>query len=537
MKRFWAAYAVFVILLSCALYINHSLYKTAVADSDGKIFLPFDNSLLGITISRDNDINGKITAFSRRKVFKHYYYDRKGKLLFCGYKVFFGNSRDFYTDGRKIFDIRGKVYAKADMVSLGREYFLLGNRRKDFYKTENDFVFNANKLDYNLFDTKKGKIVFPGHIPGIAYIPFLGMFESLNNDFYTVENKGKYGLCDSQGNIIIPIEQDFKIVSMFEDNYIYKDESNRYNLCDRSGKNIFKNSFEHFFILGDKLYLNQNKKDCYVYNKGKRIKSDVMIVSLCKNAYIFQKEYYIICKNGKYGIWDKKGKEIIKPKYEHIDKFAEDVGFIACKSKFKDEYSNERNLYGVVNEKGEEIIPFNNIDIEAARNGMIKVLKYCGTGLQQYKEYDGMPGFDMPYGMQEDDRVNVTEPKYVMKKRNITVSKWGLFDNKGQMIVPCEYDNIDIIKDYYLLRKGNKSYFCHKNGKVIKEGNMNPSYQNNMIFYNTGSVSHKYYNYKEDRIYNSLEEFIVSKNPQLKGKNIKVFSNLDHYIIVMGGRK
>lgn len=122
-------------------------------------------------------------------------------------------------------------------------------------------------------------------------------------------------------------------------------------------------------------------------------------LNACSSKYQSKGEYIggfaSVELNGKYGIIDEGGKEIVTPKYEEVGNFVGEFAKIKL-----------NNKYGFVNKKGEEVVP---------------------------------PKYDKIYGF------NGAFAKMVLN------SKFGMLDRNAKEVVPPKYDavNYNIIGKFF----------------------------------------------------------------------------------------
>lgn len=125
-----------------------------------------------------------------------------------------------------------------------------------------------------------------------------------------------------------------------------------------------------------------------------------------------RKSYYYIGKGGKYGACDLKGKEIVPPLYDFAAK--EDDYYICMINDYSDQ-NNKKSKYGIYDLAGKEII-------SPDKYNYISKLSTTGNFIgRQY--YEAIVYGSNPIDHYED-------------------SKWALYDLKGKLILPCEYDRI-----------------------------------------------------------------------------------------------
>jgi|GEM_PF-6311317 len=136
-------------------------------------------------------------------------------------------------------------------------------------------------------------------------------------------------------------------------------------------------------------------------------------------------------KDGKWGLIDERGKEIVKPQYD-------DIGWIFSKNRIKVERDGK---WGFIDKKGREIVKPQYDDVadfmfEVEDMTSVKRGSKWGFINKEGKEvvkpkYDHVESF-------------ITRDGTVCVKNN---GKWGLINKEGEEIVPLEYDSIEELKD------------------------------------------------------------------------------------------
>ena len=131
-----------------------------------------------------------------------------------------------------------------------------------------------------------------------------------------------------------------------------------------------------------------------------------------------------IVRDGKYGFIDTLGQEIIPCIYDAVSDFTN--GFTIVKSKGK---------YGVINDNGDVVV---DVRWNYLRDPVFEV-----------------PEKENNWGWVVTDSINGRV-------------RYGLVDSNGEMVIPCEYDDIDwFYNDYIRVCKDKKCGLLDKNGKVF----------------------------------------------------------------------
>ena len=171
----------------------------------------------------------------------------------------------------------------------------------------------------------------------------------------------------------------------------------------------------------------------------------VMFVYILKDVLAQQKqfnqgyEYFSLYTTNKWGVINQNGEEVIAPSYREM---------IIIPNKSKDVFlcmynineNNETYQTKAINSKNEQIF-----------------MKY-----QQIEALENI-----------DKNGNVWYEENVLKVRNN--NKYGLIDLNGREILPCEYEDITVLKgiaNSFIIKRNNKLGLTNENGSIIIE----PSY-------------------------------------------------------------
>lgn len=266
--------------------------------------------------------------------------------------------------------------------------------------------------------TKESKINLKNIIIGLILIlAIYGLIQVVtkNNKVYDVEKiddykyfvlkqKGKYGVIDAKGNVIIETKySDVVIPNPSKDIFV----------CKENGKSKVFNS------KNKELYTKYEDADAI---ELKNIASDLM----------YEKSILKVQKNGKYGLADLNGKEILGTNYSSIEALAYREGSVLIKKDDK---------CGVANMRGTEIIK--------CEYDKISIDNYY-TDADKYK-YSG----------------------YVVGNKTQEGYRYGYISYKGKKLLNNEYNEIIRITDIkdnnniYLISAKNGQYGLTKNGKEL----------------------------------------------------------------------
>lgn len=248
------------------------------------------------------------------------------------------------------------VYTEDEINNMSEndKFFIELYKKYDTIQVEgngNIFIYSGNMV--GMLDSKGNMILDV-------------IYDTINTsraDYYKVRKGMAWGVIDTNGNEIVPIK--------------YR------NIHDINGNND-----DILFIVNDD------------YNLGCYDKNSELIIPIKYDA--IEAQYgkdilYIRDKSSKWALYNRKGEQLSEHKYDNIHAFDTPSA--------KTTKVSIDNLYGAINDKGDEIIP----------------VKYSIV----YKSINGI----LP----------------VMNKR----SKWGFFNEQGKKIDTFKYDDVVVDKDTY----------------------------------------------------------------------------------------
>lgn len=423
------------------------------------------------------------------------------------------------------YDNIKEISEKTSWVGIcrtGLDWYLLDTNLKEFKINDVDYLIkiehgigiyskNQNEGLFNIFGQKITN-------------PLYYHLEILKNGSIFYRNGNKYGFLNNKGD-----KKCEKETNEMLDNYLIindsifffnSDEQEYYinSNCD----SIFNDSFEF------EDYINLNYKIKY-FDKNVKIIRNVDTL-------------FTIEINGKIGMFNQFGKEIIPPIYDHISM---EYNFLRMFVVLK---NNKRGLYclnqmildteyeqvqlngssfiieknkkrGACNLKGEIIIPIEFDFIGFDCNGLIMVDKYSNK--KHKVGYYNKSGENVIPLIYEDGR-EFHEGLAAVKLNG----KWGFINNKGDIAIPIEYDSVSsFMENRAIVKKGILYGVIDNRGREI----LKISYSNIGRFFDgiaIASINNQYgfINYDGKKI----TQFIYSKceNYFYRGYGL-VFKNND----------
>lgn len=163
--------------------------------------------------------------------------------------------------------------------------------------------------------------------------------------------------------------------------------------------------------------------------------------------------------DGKMGLLDPNGKEVIPLKYDDFRYYTGNLIAAKFGAKIIDEHGHKRGgKWGFINEKGEQKIPFEYDDAAPFIEGLAVVEKNLKYG---FINEDNEVIIDFQF-----DIALPFEKGFAIVQSN---EKWGTIDKMGKIILPLEYDVLRRMDSCELLKFGEEY-----DGHDLKYGLINP---------------------------------------------------------------
>lgn len=292
-------------------------------------------------------------------------------------------------------------------------------------KIEDNYIISENAdAKYELLDDK-----FNVLIDNKDYL------SSIGNNLFIFKENGKFGILNSFGKIIIP-PVNVKIHSKVNNNRIIVESAiNKYHIYNINGR-----------IEQDLPYDNILSSTSNTYAAPCKIDEDKFKTVIGKKIddYLEMTDF-----DGKWGIIDNDGKEIIPNEYNYIDffrsKFFYKVGLgkMYLNHDTNDSFINiQDNIYlivrdtkwGVINNKNDIIVPIEFEWVEEISDGKLWAINKGG---QLYYNSD-----------------------YEVNRWEILGGKWGVINSESKIIVPIKYDKVITswfrVKSYIFVKNTSK---------------------------------------------------------------------------------
>ena len=344
--------------------------------------------------------------------------------------------------------------------------------------------------------------------------------------YYTVYENGKFGVINNEGETVINPEYTEivlipnKDVPIFICTYDLNDQDGTYKtkVINQKNEEIFKeyskveaidnfDSKQNIWYEDDALRVEKDGKYGLINFEGKEVlPCDYDEITALKGVT----NNLLVKKDGKVGLVNEKGQTIVNTEYKDIK---------TLKEGYKNEYIivNDNNQYGIISTTGTVIIEPKYEDVKYLNNSEMFAIKDAGVWKLINKDnqilIDG--GYD-----------NIIEAK----GENVVVEKggkYGVVTTKNEEKIPVEYEQIKYtFSIYYIAKTGGKYGIINLNNEQVKDFNYI-----NMDYVEKGDFIQADVSDTETVIFdNNLSEKIsgiVSEINQEKGY-IKVYTNNEY---------
>lgn len=344
--------------------------------------------------------------------------------------------------------------------------------------------------------------------------------------YYTVYENGKFGVINNEGETVINPEYTEivlipnKDVPIFICTYDLNDQDGTYKtkVINQKNEEIFKeyskveaidnfDSKQNIWYEDDVLRVEKDGKYGLINFEGKEVlPCDYDEITALKGVT----NNLLVKKDGKVGLVNEKGQTIVNTEYKDIK---------TLKEGYKNEYIivNDNNQYGIISTTGTILVEPKYEDVKYLNNSEMFAIKDAGVWKLINKDnqilIDG--GYD-----------NIIEAK----GENVVVEKggkYGVVTTKNEEKIPVEYEQIKYtFSIYYIAKTGGKYGIINLNNEQVKDFNYT-----NMNYVEKGDFIQADVSDTETVIFdNNLSEKIsgiISEINQEKGY-IKVYTNNEY---------
>ncbi|MEK7433705.1 MAG: WG repeat-containing protein [Cyanobacteriota bacterium] len=344
---------------------------------------------------------------------------------------------------------------------------IISNKYRDLYEFSSIFNFliarneKDNIFTHGLIDLNGKEILEPKY----------NSISVLNNEYLIAELGGKETIFDKNLKIVESITYPYPD----KEGYFLIKKDGKTGLLNKSGARIAEPKYDHFSFLTDNFIsvnIGGTKKTQgsslvepieyiegglygVIDTTGKIIIEPVYeglfyYETYLSDSYEYSSNYFYTNKNNKQFLFDKTGKKLIESDF-NLGKIYKDKYIIISKAR--------RQPYGIIDLKG-------NVIIEP----IYKSIEKIGDLLLAETSYDFFT-----INIDEKSMLKISSKYSLVKQLNnenlfiVSINnKFGLINMKGEIIIPIEYENLELNKENYInARIGNTSFVFDKSGKEL----------------------------------------------------------------------
>ncbi len=352
-----------------------------------------------------------------------------------GFTIVYGHTRhrlEKYSTGGKLLSV--DVIAPDKLYGYERSKPAYINNKDGKYALVNvkgemlsPFVNDTlTTYDYKHYIAKRGNkmgivtlegIAIPFEYNAITYYPYNWM--NKEQGIYTLKKIGKYGVADTNAQMILPAEYDNATA---KGEFIIANKGRAFSVLNRSGKLLF--TLE------------------------------------CDALEAWSTELLFFIKSGKQGIVRKDGTVLMEPLYKQIEQITKGTYMVT-----------DGDLKYLADEKGKKLLP---IALDSANHITSEYKPFDIT--EDYLVLENMEGKFALYSLTtkellpfEYDYIDKVENfRYVIAKKN---GKMGVVSIENKIIIPFKYDYISFQDEYgsFEAETGKARYLISPNGVILEE--------------------------------------------------------------------
>ena len=284
--------------------------------------------------------------------------------------------------------------------------------------------------------------------------------------FISAYQNGKWGVINNKGELVVDTTYDEMITIPNPEKPIFVCT---YNVNDDTGEyktNVINNKGEELFKDYDKVEIIENFDS--------------------KQNIWYEKNLLRVIRNGKYGLIDLDGKEIIDCTYDNIT---------TLKGVEENLVVKKDNLVGVINNIGQTIVPVEYSDIKTLKegykneyiivdeNGKSGIISTSGTVIVEptYSEIKYINSNEL-YAVKIDDKWNLINKKgeilnnsyddysyvkgdYVIVQKD---GKYGIITTAGDVKIPATYEDLQYAFSVYYIAKSDSKYGIINTDNIVQ---------------------------------------------------------------------
>lgn len=255
------------------------------------------------------------------------------------------------------------------------------------------------------------------------------LLEQLSNpNYFRASLDGKYGVIDSEGNVVVPFEYSY-VGNMKEDIIVVRD-GDVYGCYNKLGKLIVPLEYEEIReYVGGMARIRYKGRFGFIDNKG-----EILVAPFSDDVENFSEGCALVTIKDKCGFVNLNGDWIVSPMYDSGSSFSQGLAMLSVGGKC-----------GYIDKTGNFVIP---MKYSVARDFDAKTNLACVALNNKWGVIDLKGNVILPIKF---DEIVITSDGYLYVRNG---SLFGLFDLDGKEVFPVQCDAIEIRKDGSIFRHG-----------------------------------------------------------------------------------
>lgn len=289
----------------------------------------------------------------------------------------------------------------------------------------------------------------------LVAISLLGLFgcnSKTSNDLLVYDFRGKYGYVDRKGNVVI--EPQFDNAKSFSEGLAWAEKDGKTGYIDHSGAFVIELDAKDGFSFSDgsaKICTGGGCSDSFINKKGE------VIIDGKQFDYVHQmfEGMVVVNKDGKYGVLDNNGNQVVAPKFKECRDFSNDLTWVKMGRK-----------WGCIDKKGNMVIDTNYVSINDFHEGLAFV--WIDDDYPVCIDKKGKVVIkELPKGLHRSDHLIFSESLARVK----VDGKYGYIDKTGKFAIqPQFYSASDFSCGMALIMTENAMHgYIDKTGRIVIE--------------------------------------------------------------------
>lgn len=366
-----------------------------------------------------NSLAHKEGEFLVKKDGKNAVINNQGKIIIANkYDSIVGDG--YYTENEK-YALSG--YIVSITTKEGYRYGYLDYKQKQILKPEYASVIRLLQIeqtqDIYLAVVKNGQVGVVKNGKEVIEFKYQDIEYNTQNQTFTLERNGKFGVCNLEGKIIVPIEYDNISITGLYIQATKEEETELFNINAEKIEDAVYN--EIYTTQNDNYYITVDKSGKYGIMKTNK---DILVDNKYSYIEYLQDEFFIaVREDGKIGVINALGTQMVDFRYDVIQKIE---GTNVVEAKILEEATTDlyaKDMNKVVGVKNARV---------SVKDGYIHVL----SEEKQYLDLDGN---------NVSNAIALRDNKLLAVKEH---GKWGFADRQGKIVVECKYEEVTQVNEY-----------------------------------------------------------------------------------------